>query len=165
MMTQGCAAAAPAPTCAAGEIAAAFDRIGAADVWRLPPAGWFILQTNYDHWETPPASDDRRTPGEKHMAALGQAGVGVKGLTGVMTEWPTFNHHTDYTAIVSANTHDTACAPHEQRQPSGLIQRQDDGDVGSVTDVVRVAAEGAPLLRGQPMRGCLHAAAYGASAG
>ena len=36
------------------------------------------------------------------MAALGQAGVGVKGLTGVMTEWPTFNHHTDYTAIVSA---------------------------------------------------------------
>ena len=49
------------------------DRIGAADVWRLPPQGWFILQTNYDHWETPPASDDRRTPGEKHMAALGQA--------------------------------------------------------------------------------------------
>ena len=29
-------------------------------------------QTNYDHWESPPSSDDRRTPGDKHMLAMGQ---------------------------------------------------------------------------------------------
>jgi len=25
--------------------------------------GWFRLITNYDHWETDPSYDDRRTPG------------------------------------------------------------------------------------------------------
>ena len=45
------------------------------------------LQTNYDHWEQPPSSDDRRTPGDAHMVALGQRGVGVAGLLGVLTTW------------------------------------------------------------------------------
>jgi hypothetical protein len=49
------------------------DRLNTADVWRLGadnPGGagansWFRLQTNYDHWEKPPASDDRRTPSSR----------------------------------------------------------------------------------------------------
>ena len=30
------------------------------------------------------------------------AGVGVAGLMTVLTQWPTFNHHTDYTSVMSA---------------------------------------------------------------
>lgn len=79
------------------------DRIGTANVWRLNPRqSFFLLETNYDHWEAPPQSDDRRTPGDAHMRELGEAGVNPEGLLGVMTKWPTFNHHTDYTAIMSA---------------------------------------------------------------
>ena len=79
------------------------DRIGTANVWRLEPKqSFFLLETNYDHWESPPSSDDRRTPGESHMRELGSDGITVDGLLHVMTQWPTFNHHTDYTAIMSA---------------------------------------------------------------
>eukprot|EP01047_Picozoa_sp_COSAG01_P052515 COSAG01_NODE_5529_length_4204_cov_4.968088_4_plen_101_part_00 len=70
------------------------DRLNTADVWRLgsaaydaAPNSWFRLQTNYDHWEQPPSSDDRRTPGDAHMVSLGRRGVGVKGLLGVLTAW------------------------------------------------------------------------------
>ena len=68
------------------------DRLNTADVWRLGGRGedrnsWFRLQTNYDHWEHPPSSDDRRTPGDAHMVALGQRRVGVAGLLGVLTTW------------------------------------------------------------------------------
>jgi hypothetical protein len=53
--------------------------------------------------EPVPASDDRRTPGVAHMVALGQRGVGVQGLKkDVLLRWPTFNHHTDYTSVMSA---------------------------------------------------------------
>lgn len=51
------------------------DRIGTANIWRLEPhRSFFLLETNYDHWETPPQSDDRRTPGESHMRKLGLDG-------------------------------------------------------------------------------------------
>ena len=36
------------------------------------------------------------------MEALGQAGVTGKAVYGVLLQWPTFNHHTDFTAIISA---------------------------------------------------------------
>lgn len=80
-------------------------RSGAVDVWQLDESdsaeGWWRLETNYDHWQTPPAADDRRTEGNEHMAALGQSGVSVDGLFGVITEWPTFNTHTDFSGIFS----------------------------------------------------------------
>jgi hypothetical protein len=63
---------------------------------------FFVLQTNYDHGTAPPSYDDRRTPGIAHMMALGLGGVGFEGVFSVLTEWPTFNHHTDFTATYSA---------------------------------------------------------------
>lgn len=78
----------------------------AVDVWRLSSQTgaekYFLLQTNYDHWESPPTFDDRRDPGIQHMEAVGQANVNGKSLFGVLTQWPNFNHHTDFTAIISA---------------------------------------------------------------
>lgn len=84
------------------------ERRDAVDVWTIPPRGdFFLLQTNYDHTAPAPPWDDRRTPGYAHMEALGQGGVGFDGLFNVLTQWPTFNHHTDFSATFSAaNTSD-----------------------------------------------------------
>jgi len=74
------------------------------DYWPLnhsDPDGWFRLETNYDHWEPVPTADDRRTPGRLHMKALGAANVSTEGIMQVMTAWPTYNEHTDYTAIMN----------------------------------------------------------------
>jgi hypothetical protein len=38
------------------------------------------------------------------MAALGRRGVGARGLMGVLTAWPNFNHHTDYSSVMSAKS-------------------------------------------------------------
>ena len=41
----------------------------AVNVWNLVSSNlkWFLLETNYDHWEPPPSSDDRRDPGIRAM--------------------------------------------------------------------------------------------------
>eukprot|EP00944_MAST-04C_sp_MAST-4C-sp1_P006395 g6395.t1 len=77
----------------------------AVDVWRLNESSWYRLETNYDHWNPVPKADDRRSPGQKNMNAMGQNGIGPSGegiYKDVMVQWPTFNHHTDYTGIFSA---------------------------------------------------------------
>jgi len=77
----------------------------AVDVWRMNETSWYRLETNYDHWNPVPKADDRRHPGMKNMDTMGQTGIGASGnglYINVMTKWPTFNHHTDYTGIFSA---------------------------------------------------------------
>ena len=77
-----------------------------SDRWcmnQTDPDGWFRLETNYDHWQAVPASDDRRGPGVAAMRKLGRAGVSESALfTQVMRQWPVFNPHTDFTGIFSA---------------------------------------------------------------
>ncbi len=44
------------------------------DVWELGSEkthSWYLLQTNYDHWTTPPFFDDRVAPGERCMNRFG----------------------------------------------------------------------------------------------
>jgi len=102
-------------------VVVARDRNDVADAWKLDvtnatdPDNWFRLQTNYDRTLPVPTSDDRRHPGIANMHTLGQAGAAAnfdasahyaeKGLTNlwdVMTTWPTYNHHTDYSCVMSA---------------------------------------------------------------
>lgn len=83
------------------------DRNDVKDFWGLnasDPDGWFRLQTNYDHWNPVPKADDRRTPGVAHMKAMGESGVDEKALLAIMEMYPTFNFHTDYTAIMDPAT-------------------------------------------------------------
>ena len=79
------------------------EREKAIDVWRLATGteadGWFRLQTNYDHWNPTPTSDDRRAPGIAHMEAMGQAGLSADAMWGVIETWPTWNEHTDYSLV------------------------------------------------------------------
>lgn len=51
---------------------------------------WFVLQTNYDPDQTPIYLDDRRTPGNKCMNALG-GNVTAAGLYEVLTSKTTLN--------------------------------------------------------------------------
>ncbi|XP_064597794.1 N-acylethanolamine-hydrolyzing acid amidase-like [Liolophura sinensis] len=80
------------------------DRLAAVDKWNIEPlfGKWYILETNYDHWTTPPPSDNRRTPGIKAMDKVGQAGVNMTSLFDVMSTNPVMNMNTTYTAIMSA---------------------------------------------------------------
>jgi len=88
----------------------------AEDVWHLyedskkdakginVQPGWFRLQTNYDHWEVAPSSDDRRTPGVAHAKEFLKDGVDEKSVLKVMTAWPTKNFHTDITSVMCPRT-------------------------------------------------------------
>jgi N-acylethanolamine-hydrolysing acid amidase len=74
------------------------------DTWTLDSANgrWFILETNYDHWQTPPADDNRRDPGNKHMAALGGS-CSYQDMFEILSMEPTLNDGTIWTGVCSAS--------------------------------------------------------------
>lgn len=80
------------------------DRLAALDIWWLDAGKgrWFLVETNYDHWLPPPASDDRRDPAIKAMNKLGRAHVGISPLFDVLSTPPVLNDGTLYTTVMSA---------------------------------------------------------------
>jgi len=79
------------------------DRITARDVWTLdPPDRWFLVETNYDHWEPPPKDDDRRDPANQHMSKIGHQNISLDTLYSVLTTPPVLNDGTTYTALMCA---------------------------------------------------------------
>ena len=75
----------------------------ADDVWRLNPSepnGWYRLQTNYDHWNPVPTADDRRTPGNAAMRAMGPSGLSTDSMWSVISTFPVYNVHTDVSVIL-----------------------------------------------------------------
>ena len=53
--------------------------VNGTDIWHMkdPGAGqWYILETNYDHWENPFILDDRRGPANRCMKTKTQQ-VGI----------------------------------------------------------------------------------------
>jgi acid ceramidase len=80
-------------------------RNAAVDVWEMPKAyGWYILETNYDHWKAPLIVDDRRTPAVKCMNETGQQAVNFPGLFNVLSSQPVLNKLTTYTALMKVST-------------------------------------------------------------
>lgn len=79
-------------------------RFSALDVWKVRPddGEWFLVETNYDHWKPPPASDDRRNPAIKAMNGMGRANVSVTNLFNVLSTPPVLNDRTIYTVAMSA---------------------------------------------------------------
>jgi hypothetical protein len=79
------------------------------DTWKIDASdeehGWYRLETNYDHFDDAPSADDRRTPGFENMEGVGLDAVDQDNLKAdVMTQWPTYNEHTDLTCIMEAAT-------------------------------------------------------------
>lgn len=80
------------------------DRVAVLDLWRINTNKgiWYILETNYDHWTTPPASDDRRDPAIRAMEDMTRAKVGSEGIYNVLSTPPVLNNRTAYTVLMSA---------------------------------------------------------------
>ncbi len=80
------------------------DRIALVDLQKIDTSKgtWFVLETNYDHWTTPPPDDDRRDPAIRSMNAMTRAGLSGQGLYNVLSTPPVLNKKTAYTAVMSA---------------------------------------------------------------
>ncbi|XP_074650148.1 acid ceramidase-like isoform X1 [Tubulanus polymorphus] len=76
----------------------------ALDVWCMNKTDFYILETNYDHWEKPFILDDRRTPAHNCMNKLTAKGVGIPGLFNVLSSKPVLNKLTTYTALMQVNS-------------------------------------------------------------
>ena len=81
------------------------NRVAALDIWRLDTSKgrWFLVETNYDHWEPPPPSDDRRDPAIKAMDEAGRGNVSAPSLFRVLSSPPVLNNGTAYTVTMSAS--------------------------------------------------------------
>jgi len=79
------------------------NRMNATDVWILNAAQgrWFEVETNYDHWEQPPWFDDRVTPANNGMNAMGRQNLSLAGMMKVLTIKPVLNIQTTYTILAS----------------------------------------------------------------
>jgi len=76
------------------------NRTDAADTWMLnSPSRWFEVQTNYDHWEQPPWYDNRVTPAENGMEAMGQSNLSLQGMFEVLSTKPVLNLQTTYSIL------------------------------------------------------------------
>jgi len=67
-----------------------------------PP--YYVLETNYDHWNPPPPTDDRRYPAEDCMAEIGESGIDLSTLFNVLNGIPNRNLGTVYTALMDSST-------------------------------------------------------------
>lgn len=80
------------------------DRLSALDIWRINAfdGRWFLVETNYDHWNPPPTSDDRRDPAIKAMNQTGRENLSGESLFNVLSVPPVLNSGTVYTVVMSA---------------------------------------------------------------
>ncbi|KAG7329240.1 hypothetical protein KOW79_007414 [Hemibagrus wyckioides] len=81
-------------------------RINTLDVWdiNVKLGRWYVLETNYDHWEDPFFLDDRRTPAMKCMNKTTQANINLPTLYDVLSTKPVLNKLTTYTALMEVST-------------------------------------------------------------
>lgn len=82
------------------------------DTWRITDSDalpataptsekFYVLQTNYDHWEQPPKIDDRQTAAYDCMDNyVGKEGVSADSIYSVLAAMPNRNRLTTYTAIM-----------------------------------------------------------------
>ncbi|XP_041356893.1 acid ceramidase-like [Gigantopelta aegis] len=73
--------------------------------WQMKDAGgWYILETNYDHWKNPLIVDDRRRPANKCMKEMTQKGVSFGGIFDVLSTKPVLNKLTTYAALMQVDS-------------------------------------------------------------
>ncbi|XP_069781599.1 N-acylethanolamine-hydrolyzing acid amidase-like [Narcine bancroftii] len=74
------------------------------DIWPLKPAEgqWYRVQTNYDHWKSPPSWDDRRTPANRALNYTMQKNINLNTMFKVLSIRPVLNERTVYTTIMCA---------------------------------------------------------------
>ncbi|XP_065127838.1 N-acylsphingosine amidohydrolase (acid ceramidase) 1a isoform X1 [Paramisgurnus dabryanus] len=81
-------------------------RINTLDIWELDMklARWYVLETNYDHWEKPMVLDDRRTPAMRCMNQTTQGNISLATIYDVLSTKPVLNKLTTYTSLMEVST-------------------------------------------------------------
>jgi len=78
------------------------------NVWTLQEqidaGSFYLLETNYDHWEPVPWYDNRRGPGEQCMNETGPANLDFATLYNVLDTKPVRNQLTTYTVLMCVAT-------------------------------------------------------------
>uniref|UniRef100_A0A3P8WC54 Acid ceramidase n=1 Tax=Cynoglossus semilaevis TaxID=244447 RepID=A0A3P8WC54_CYNSE len=64
---------------------------------------WYVLETNYDHWDEPFFLDNRRTPAMKCMNQTTQKGISLKTMYNVLSTKPVLNKLTTYTTLMQVS--------------------------------------------------------------
>uniref|UniRef100_A0A6U2V7G3 N-acylethanolamine-hydrolyzing acid amidase n=1 Tax=Paramoeba aestuarina TaxID=180227 RepID=A0A6U2V7G3_9EUKA len=82
------------------------NRTVAWDEWQLDGSnyGWFLVETNYNHWERNPVSDPRRQVAVSCMNSVGQENITLTTLYGCLSQEPVMNPLTTYTAVMNPST-------------------------------------------------------------
>ena len=81
------------------------NRTMGIDVWRLnaEEGRWFLVETNYDHWEPAPSRDDRRDAAINSLKTTGQASLNKDSLFKTLSTPRVLNNRAIYTTIMSAS--------------------------------------------------------------
>lgn len=82
------------------------DRNALLDRWNInmTAGGWFLVQTNYDHWLPMPPWDNRKQPAEQALKEVGAGAVSPSLMNKVvLSRDPVLNQLTVYTTIMSCS--------------------------------------------------------------
>lgn len=74
------------------------------DTWRMnaTSGGWYLVQTNYDHWLPMPPWDNRKKPAEKALNEVGAAAITQETIyEAVLSRDPVLNKLTVYSTTMS----------------------------------------------------------------
>jgi len=80
------------------------------DIWKFgtdmveDQQPWYLPQTNYDHWQTDPKADPRRTEAINALNAVGQANLNADTLFSVLQTPGVLNSNTQYSLIINYDT-------------------------------------------------------------
>lgn len=79
-------------------------RTDTADTMRLDTSKdhWFVVETNYDPWNPPPRTDDRRDPAISALNSTGRKNICLNSLFKVLSVPPVINEETICTVTMSA---------------------------------------------------------------
>lgn len=82
------------------------DRLKTRDIWYMnaTKGGWYLVETNYDHWEAPPTSDDRRDPAIALLNVITSEHLDMHSLYQVLSTPPVLSNSTAYTTIMSTKS-------------------------------------------------------------
>lgn len=75
----------------------------------VDPKVWYLVQTNYDHWKTPPFFDDRRTPATKCLSQAGQKNASLGLIYNVLSSKPVLNKVKIYSSVTPCVNYERIC--------------------------------------------------------
>jgi len=82
------------------------NQTGPRNLWWVDAKNgtWYVAETNYDHWEEAPWYDDRIYYANQEMEKIGERGVTLEKMFGVLSFKPVLNQMTVYSILMNPAT-------------------------------------------------------------